>query len=377
MKIILAITKSNWGGAQKYVYDLATNLPEFEVVVLCGGQGKMFEKLRKKNIRIISLPSLERDVNFLKDIKTFFSLLKIFKREKPDIVHLNSSKMGGMGALAGRLVGIKKIIFTAHGWAFNESRNFIARFLIFIFHSFTLVLSHKTIAVSNAIFGEILFKFLQKKMVVVYSGLSQGLLLNKREARQKIAPEIQFDKILWLGSVAELHKNKGLENSIKTMSLLKKELDKFPPFVYIIIGEGEERKQLEKLVFDLGLENFVFLVGEKTSAWKLLTAFDIFIIPSLTESLGYVAMEAGLANLPVIASNTGGLPEIIENMKSGILVKPQQEEELCSAIKFLIEHKERSSEFGKVLKQQVLYKFNIQQMIQKTVSIYNSRKENL
>ena len=88
-------------------------------------------------------------------------------------------------------------------------------------------------------------------------------------------------------------------------------------------------------------------------------------------------MEAGLAGLPVIASNVGGLPEIIENMKSGILVKPRQEEELCSAIKFLIEHKERSSEFGKVLRQQVLYKFNIQQMIQKTVSIYNSRKENL
>src|SRR3989344_1038967 len=104
-KILYCITKSNWGGAQRYVYDLATHLPaEFEAAVVLGGDGALKTRLEIAGIPTIPLSRLERDIHIRGDIKTFFELLGIFRRERPDIIHLNSSKMGILGTLAARIV---------------------------------------------------------------------------------------------------------------------------------------------------------------------------------------------------------------------------------------------------------------------------------
>ncbi len=103
-KIIFVITKSNWGGAGRYVFDLATTLTsDYDVAVALGGTGLLVDKLRKENIRTIPIPSLGRDIHVRADSSAFFELLAIFKKEKPDVVHLNSSKAGGLGALAARM----------------------------------------------------------------------------------------------------------------------------------------------------------------------------------------------------------------------------------------------------------------------------------
>src|SRR3989344_3118896 len=96
-KILYVITKSVWGGAQRYVYDLATRLPreKFEVVVACGGDGFLIEKVRKAGIRVIQLPELARDVHIGRELKSLWSLARVFAREQPDIIHLSSSKTGG------------------------------------------------------------------------------------------------------------------------------------------------------------------------------------------------------------------------------------------------------------------------------------------
>ena len=99
MKILIAITKSNFGGAQRYVYDIATSLAKHhDVSVLCGGSGLLVEKLSAEHVRTISIPELGRDVSMKKDISVFFRILKILKYEKPDALILNSSKIGGVGS---------------------------------------------------------------------------------------------------------------------------------------------------------------------------------------------------------------------------------------------------------------------------------------
>ena len=88
-KILLVITNSNWGGAQKHVFDLATNLSKesFEVVVGLGGDGELKDRLEQENIKTIQIKNLYRDVNIFSDFKVFFELLKIIKAEKPDVIH--------------------------------------------------------------------------------------------------------------------------------------------------------------------------------------------------------------------------------------------------------------------------------------------------
>src|SRR3989344_2148103 len=114
-KVLFIITKGNFGGAQRYVFDLATNLPKekFEVVVACGEGNLLVERLGAEKIRAVKMSSSQRDINIIKDSKTFFEILRLIREEKPDVLHVNSSKAGGLGALAGRLTGIHKIIFTA------------------------------------------------------------------------------------------------------------------------------------------------------------------------------------------------------------------------------------------------------------------------
>src|SRR3989344_3575655 len=146
-KVLFLITKGNFGGAQRYVYDLATSLPKtkYEAVVACGpasaeasaGKGGLAYALQEQGIRVIILDKLERDMKVSNDWQVLRSFIKLFKEERPDIIHLNSSKAGGLGALAGRLAKVPRIIFTAHGWAFNESRNSIEKRVILFFHWLT------------------------------------------------------------------------------------------------------------------------------------------------------------------------------------------------------------------------------------------------
>src|SRR5207244_10151208 len=135
----------------RYVYDVATHIPkdEFESVVVCGkghgkSEGELVTLLKDAGIRTIVLPELTRDVSF-GDWFAFLALLKTIREEKPDVLHLNSSKAGGLGSLAGRIARVPNIIFTAHGWAFRESRNAISRVLIWLASILTLLLSHRVI----------------------------------------------------------------------------------------------------------------------------------------------------------------------------------------------------------------------------------------
>jgi hypothetical protein len=195
-KVLFLITKSNWGGAQRYVYDLATalNRNEFEPVVALGGNGTLVDMLHHAGIRTIAIKSLVRDVDAKQELALARELYSIFRTEKPDVLHLNSSKAGAMGAFVGRLARVRRIIFTAHGWAFNEDRPFWQRLIIKAIHYATVVLSHHTIAVSSGMMREMNWPGVQTKMSVINPGRSIGVMFTKAEARkEKVGGETLFE----------------------------------------------------------------------------------------------------------------------------------------------------------------------------------------
>ncbi len=375
-KILFIITKSNFGGAQLYVYDLTRSLSsdEFEVVVAFGGEGLLKEKLTGANIRTVSIEGLERDINFFNEFRVFYQLLKLYKNERPDVVHLNSSKIGGVGSLAGRIARVPHIVFTAHGWAFNEERPFIQRFVIRYLYWITLILTHTTIAVSEQIRKEVCyFPFTKRKITVIHNGVDQAGVFSKKEARElllkhngKMSKAIPNDA-LWIGTVAELHKTKGQTYAIEAIDKL---INGGQNVVFIIIGEGEERYNLQKLINDKGLQDNVFLFGFIDVASQYLRAFDIFTLTSISEALSLSILEAGLSESAVVASDVGGIPEIITSGETGLLVPVRDSNAISSAYLSLIKNKEKRVEFGSKLKQKVERKFSLKEMIDKTVGVY-------
>lgn len=369
-KILYVITKSNWGGAQRYVYDLATGLPDtFEAVVALGGDGPLKIRLEDAGIRTISLPFLARDVKLFSDLLVLTNLISLFKKERPDIVHLNSSKIGGLGALAGKISGIQNIIFTAHGWAFREERPELQKMVIKFISWITILWSHSVITVSERDCREgLAFPFTNKKIILIHNGIPETDLLEK-SAAQKILHEKNAGKSLWVGTIGELHKNKGHKYAVEAMAAIQSKHN----VQFFIIGEGEERLTLEKTINDLGLQSDVILLGNRADAVTLLPAFDIFLFPSVKEGLPYTVLEAGLAGLPVIASAVGGIPEVITDMESGILVRPKSSEEIVKAFDFLLSHKKEALNFGKKLHSNVKKNFSLKKMLRETISVYHKK----
>lgn len=391
-KILYIVTKSNFGGAQRYIYDLATHLPktDFTVTVAFGGKGTLKEKLEEENIRTISLPYLGRNVRFFDDIRAFFSLLYLFLSETPDIIHLNSSKVGVLGSLAARTYNIlqslktrscklkTKIIFTAHGWAFNEDRPFVQKMIIRFLSWVTVICSHAVIAVSDfhAQQGRAM-PFSSKKIIAIQNGIRVPHFLPRKQARTELLGTrvINIPKdALWVGVIAELTKNKGLSFAISGIHRLVLD-EKLPrPIVYVIIGEGEEERALSSLIAEMELTNIVFLAGVKKDAATLLQAFDLFLFPSIKEGLPYVLLEASEAGLPVITTPVGGIPEIIRDMETGILIRPKEVLEIKKAISFALTHEETMRMLGSALKRYVNENFSFEKMLTKTKQLYHDGK---
>lgn len=334
-KILFLITKSNFGGAQRYVYDLATSLPknQFETMVATGGNGSLINKLADTKTKTISIPSLQRDISLIKEFDSFSYLLNLFRAEKPDVIHINSSKAGLLGSVAGRLTRVPKIIFTAHGWAFNEDRPFCQRFIIKTFHWITVLLSHKTVAVSHKVKQQMDWPFVKNKMVVIYNGRKNINFETRDAAREFLVtkePRLNAHKNdFWSMTIAELHPIKRHDAIIEAIKSVVKEE---PETRHLIISNGEEKANLQKLIEDLDLQDNVFLLGEIDEAACYLKAADIFIMASRSEAMPYAPIEACLAGVPTVSTAVGGVPEIIEDNESGLLTPPLDNKALYKAI---------------------------------------------
>jgi len=384
-KILFVITKSNWGGAQRYVYDLALSLDKstFDVSVIAGGNGLLAEKLQSAGIAVTSLDSMQRDVNLKKEFLSALELFKIFRKTKPDLVHLNSSKAGGLGALVARLAGVKNIIFTAHAWAFNENRGTLSKMFISFLHWMTVILSHRTIAVSDSVKEQVIhMPFMKNKIEVIHLGMDTYDFKEKEEARVSLRVkknsnsnlnlnEAEPENDIWVGTISELHPVKGIPYAIDAIALIRDERPELNIKFYII-GEGEQRALIEKQIVKRRLESRVFLTGFIDEAKTYLKAFDIFTLSSLSEAFGYSILEAGLAGVPVIATEVGGIPEVID--EAGILIQPKSGRALAEAIKKLIDFPDERERLSKELTERVQTIFSKAEMCSKSLDVYLNKR---
>jgi len=338
-KILFIITKSVWGGAQKYVFDMATSLPkdQFEPIVAGGGKGIMAEKIISAGLPYLEIKSFQRDISFWKEIVSFFEILKILFKTKPDIVHVSSSKAGGMAGMAIlTYLAVKPprggltAVFTVHGWAFLESRPKWQIFLIKLASKITCLFYDKIICVSRNDYNEAIKNKIApaRKLTFIHNGINPADY-NFQE---------RMEKEFTVGTIGEATKNKGHKYLIEASK-------NFP---------------------DIKLN----IISNIPNASKYLKNFDIFVLPSLKEGLPYVILEAGLAGLPIIASNVGGIPEIIENGKEGLLVPPANPEELAVAIKKLIDDKALRENLARNLHEKIQREFSLEKMLKETISQY-------
>jgi len=398
-KILYVITKANWGGAQRYVFDLATSLPKerFEVVVAAGrsdlnrseprhgsagaeGGDLLLQKLQKAKIRTIAIPYLERDINIFKELFSLFSLFKIFKNERPDIIHLNSSKIGGLGAVVAFVSKLLttnyklKTIFTVHGWGFHEPRlRWQNKLIIFssrlasLFQNHLIHVSKADLAATHA-----LGIAAPEKTEYIPLGAKNQRLLDRARAREFFQKNFNLNtKAIWIGTVAELTKNKGLNYLIDAVNQMNFQFSIFD-FQFLIIGEGEDKEKLQEQIKRLGLENTIYLAGFIPKTSRYLKAFDIFVLPSLKEGLPYTLLEAMRAGTPVIATSIGGIQDVIEHGKNGLLAPPANSAAIAEALTTLIKNPDKLKELGENAAKKIRECSSFPEMIQRHINLYEA-----
>lgn len=372
MKILYAITKSNWGGAQRYLYDLASGLPKnrFEVRAVVGGEGILTEKLQAAGIKTRTLPILQETSSLFHSLFSFvnfkaaWDLRKIIKEEQPDVLHLNSSKIIGLGALAA--LGLKtKVVFTVHGWPFLEERFFIPKFFIWLLSWISSWFCNKIILITRKDFA-LAKKFIpSSKLVYIPNGIAPMDFRPIEEARlffsRKIGKEIPPGAIT-IGAVAELTKNKGLTYLIDAARLLPGS----SPLIFII-GEGEEKKKLESKIRNYELGSKVFILGFIPEAARWLKGFNIFVLPSLKEGLPYTVLEAQAAGLPIIAAAVGGIPDLLAGQKGEFMVEPKNPAVLADVLRHLIQKIGEREELKNFEPRSVN---SLQNMLTQTIKVY-------
>jgi glycosyltransferase involved in cell wall biosynthesis len=376
-KILYLITKSNFGGAQKYVFELAVAAKSrgLNVIVACGGTGGkraelglLAEKLQAEDIRVIPVKHFMRDMSLGNDIAAFFDVLRLIREERPQVLHVTSSKAGGIGVLAGRALRVPKIIFTSHGLTIDEVwRPRWQRALIFIGTYYTLAAANVSIMISKETY-ERACNIIGRKQKIAYikNGLAPVDFKTKDLARKELELHIPDDHML-IGGIGELHPNKNWSQAITATAHL-------PHTVHLaVIGSGEEYDALKYQAKALGIEDRVHLLGYIGDAATYVKAFDIFILPSKKEGLPYVLLEAGLAGLPVVATDLPGNRDIIESGVQGFLIEPEYRI-LATSIEMLIRDPGMRRTFGAALQEKVMSEFSIDHMVHETFDLYTSSK---
>lgn len=379
-KILYVITKGAWGGAQRYVFDLATRLPRgrFETVVAMGAGTALERKLSAAGVRTVMLQRLtetRRAGPQPTDCAAFFELLNLLTTERPDIVHLNSSRAAFLGALAARFcilfsrlrikdkgLRIPKIIFTVHGWPFKEPRVALIRAVLWLASYMTALLAHRVIVLSEGDSGDgKRMPGISRKLSLIYNGIANDAAFSKTEARSKLG--LPSDSLV-IGSIAELNRNKGLRTLIEAFTELPKNMR------LCLIGDGEDRAKLETFAALRGMRDRVLFTGHRDGASAFLPAFDVFALPSVKEGLPYTILEAGLQGLPVVGSDVSGVRDIINSPLVGILVPPRNPRALAAALQALGQQKGVRERLGRRLQERVHQTFSLDMMQKKTLEVY-------
>ncbi|MBI4712555.1 MAG: glycosyltransferase family 4 protein [Planctomycetes bacterium] len=379
-KVVHVITRLIKGGAQKICLDIVEKLPKdkYEVCLVSGvstGQeGSFWSRVRLiKDIHLEVIPELTREVSPIKDFLSLVKLYHFFRLRHPDIVHCHTSKAGFVGCLAAKLAGVKVIIYLPQGHLFAEgaripgvSGNILRLKLFYYLRKLASACATKIIALNYADKDEqVKLKLAPAgKYEVIYNAveIASPALSEKERGRNDKSAGFPV-----LATIGRLVPEKGQSYLMEAVKLVK---TKYPDVSLLVIGDGPLRDNLETQADKSGIKNSVKFLGVRDDLYSILSCIDIFVLPSLYEAFGIVLLEAMASAKPVIASRVNGIPEVVVDGKTGLLVPPANPSALSDAIIKLAADKTLAQKMGAAGYERVKDLFTIEQMIGKIDNLY-------
>jgi len=383
--VVHVITRLDRGGSAQntLLTALGHDQTRFEPVVVAGRAGRWNDqggdeatdeccrRLESAGIRCLLVPTLTRQIHPLKDLATLGALVSLLRRERPTIVHTHTSKAGVLGRLAARIAGVPVLIHTPHGHVFYGHFNRAASWLFLQIERALARLTTHMIALTEAEREEHLARRVGRPdcFSVVPSGIDVDRFRRVAGLFGRRPPELGCppDAIV-AGSVGWLTEVKGHRFLIEALARLKP----FHPRLHVlIVGSGALRDEYTALAKRLGVAETVHLVGERQDVPDCLAAMDLFILPSLNEGMCRALVEAMAAGRPVIATRVGGVPAVVEDRRTGILVPPGDASALAEGIDELIRRPDFAKALGDAASESIGSRFGVQAMVRAIEEVYD------
>jgi glycosyltransferase involved in cell wall biosynthesis len=384
IKVIHVITRFDKGGAAENTFLTVTGLQSmgYEVILVRGlsyesnmgpAETKAVESCLEdadgKGIQILTIRELVRRIYPLGDLKTLYKLITIFSEEKPHIVHMHTSKAGILGRWAARLAGIHVIIHSPHGHVFwGYFNKWKTRAYIFL-ERLTATITDRIIMLTSREKKDHLRCHIahENKFTVIHSGVDlsrfSDALVDPDDAKKKLGiPKGTFV----VGTVGRLTHIKGHKYLIEAA---RKILLTRPEMTFIFLGDGELMNDLKAQAASLGIYDKVKFLGWREDVAEVMATFDLFVLPSLNEGMGKVLVEAMAMRKPIIASNVGGIPDLVKNEENGLLVPPEDAEAIARSISILHSHPLKRRAMGEKGKA-IAVEYGADAMVQKIDRLY-------
>jgi glycosyltransferase involved in cell wall biosynthesis len=331
---IQVITRLSVGGAQQAAINAAVALSAkgWRVLLVAGAEtdeeGSLLGAARRQGLEVVLLRGLVREVRPLDDLRALVGLFRMFRRYRPSVVNTHSSKAGVLGRAAARLARVPVIVHTVHGWSFEQREGRAATAAYLVAERVLAHLTDRLLVVSRSLRESGLAagvgKTGQYELVRAGEDLSEfaTAVAGRHSSRQLLGLS---DDVVLAGTVSRLSPPKDPFTLVQAVALV-------PDLHLLVIGDGPLRTDLLVEIDRLGIADRVRLLGARPDVPRLLGALDLFVLSSKSESLPLSVIEALAAGIPVVASDVGGLRELVHSGSTGVLVPPGDVGRLAAAL---------------------------------------------
>ncbi len=364
IRILQIIDSMMVGGAEMLLYEFTSRLDasEFKTDIAFCENGPLKEDFQKINIFPEKIEWKSRVDPFL-----VLRMYREIRRVKPHIVHTHLFKSDFHGRLAARLAGVPVVFSTLHScndWALNP--------LFGLGYGLTTVFADKIIAVADEVRDyAIKYSRIQSDRIIT---IPNAVRIEKFESIDHLGPQLRSEfgissSTLLVGIVGRLEEPKDHENFLRAAAQIYRENANVR---FLVVGDGTLRERLVALTDELGLSNVVIFTGLRKDVPAVMSALDLFVLSSRYEGLPVVVLEAMAARKPVVATRVSGVPGVVEDGKTGILVNPNDSKVLAEACLHLLADPELRTQMGTAGYERAKLNFSMDALVEKTINLYRT-----
>jgi glycosyltransferase involved in cell wall biosynthesis len=361
-RIVYVIDSLETGGAERHLVRLVGGLlqsGEWHPSVYCLNRAGMFVQAMEEMGVEVAGPARHWSWTPAHFARSWWSLYRYMRRERPDIAHCYLVLGGMLGTLAARIAGVDHVISTRRG--------------VYRFHGRQLWFYRVASAISDRCSDVVIAVSDAARQKAIEEGTPAAKLVTVRNSITPPVRSEQLERTLRglpvFGTVGTLRAIKGHRFLLDAIPSV---LEALPHARFVVVGDGPERARLEQQARTLDIAAHVDFLGHCDNVRNLVSQFDVFVLPSLSDAMPNAVLEAMAAGVPVVATRVDGVPEVIDDGISGVLVEAASSADLARALICLGRDDTVRRQFGDAAREIVTTRFNVRRELAETEAVYAS-----